>query len=215
MGKYRVFLISYKTVFGLAGIGAVINEVVLLAARGTLVPANFFSYFTIQSNVIAGFSLLVSAYVLVVRRPFRGLDALRGGATLYIALTGVVFSLLLAGPDLSSLTAVPIDNTILHYLMPVVLVADWLLDRPATVIRKRTVALWLVYPLAYLAYSLIRGPIVGWYPYPFVDPTRTGYGPVAVTCSIITAGVVAAGFAVRAWSLRRSQKGPETAIIEG
>ena len=26
------------------------------------------------------------------------------------------------------------------------------------------------YPLAWAAFTLIRGPLYGWYPYPFVDP---------------------------------------------
>jgi hypothetical protein len=33
----------------------------------------------------------------------------------------------------------------------------------------------LIAPLAYGVYTLARGPIVGWYPYPFVDVTELGY----------------------------------------
>jgi hypothetical protein len=49
----------------------------------------------------------------------------------------------------------------------------------------------MAYPLAYLAYSLIRGPIVDWYPYPFLDPDEVGgYAGVAAYCVAIAAGVL-------------------------
>ena len=34
------------------------------------------------------------------------------------------------------------------------------------------------FPLLYVVYSLIRGPFVNWYPYPFLDPRIGGYGRV-------------------------------------
>ncbi len=51
--------------------------------------------------------------------------------------------------------------------------------------------IWLVYPLLFAVYSLIRGPIVGWYPYPFLDPAHVGgYGVVALYCPGIAAGTL-------------------------
>ncbi len=40
--------------------------------------------------------------------------------------------------------------------------------------------LWLSYPLAYLGYWLIRGPLVGYYPYFFIDVDALGYSGVAL-----------------------------------
>ncbi|MGA8046237.1 MAG: Pr6Pr family membrane protein, partial [Dermatophilaceae bacterium] len=68
------------------------------------------------------------------------------------------------------LTAVPWDNTVLHYIVPVAMLVDYLLDRPRRRLSFRASLLWLIYPLAYAGYSLIRGAIVDWYPYPFLDP---------------------------------------------
>jgi hypothetical protein len=63
---------------------------------------------------------------------------------------------------------------------------------------------WLIPPLVWIAYTMIRGPIAGWYPYPFLDPANGGYASVAVTSLIILAGgavlcvvAVLAGNAVR------------------
>jgi len=75
---------------------------------------------------------------------------------------------------------------VLHKLFPIVVVADFILDPPAARLSIRDGLVWLVYPLVWLAYTLIRGPIAGWYPYPFLDPDHAGgYGAVAVTSVVI------------------------------
>lgn len=64
--------------------------------------------------------------------------------------------------------------------MPVAVVLDWLYQPPRTKLGARQLLLVQVFPLLYLAYVLIRDSIVGWYPYPFLDPaTVGGYGNVA------------------------------------
>jgi hypothetical protein len=80
---------------------------------------------------------------------------------------------------------------VLHRVIPVVMVADWLIDPPRAALELRRALIWLVYPLLFAAYSLMRGPIVGWYPYPFLDPAQVGgYGVVALYCLGIAAGAL-------------------------
>jgi hypothetical protein len=43
----------------------------------------------------------------------------------------------------------------------------------------------LAYPLVWLGYTLVRGSIVGWYPYPFLNPANGGYGQVAATVAVV------------------------------
>jgi hypothetical protein len=74
----------------------------------------------------------------------------------------------------------PWVDTVVHRIMPIAVIADWLIDSPGLRIPFRTSLVWLTYPLLYAAYTLIRGAIVGWYPYPFLDPANGGYGSVAV-----------------------------------
>ena len=65
--------------------------------------------------------------------------------------------------------------------MPVAVVADWLLDPPRLRLRTRDVLWCLPFPSAYLAWSLGRGALVQWYPYPFLNPAQPGgYGTVAL-----------------------------------
>jgi amino acid transporter len=83
--------------------------------------------------------------------------------------------------------------------MPVVMLADWILDPPRKGIDRTTALWWLAYPLAYAAYTLIRGPLAGdFYPYPFINPEQEGYGQVAVNCLGLTVVLAVLALAV-AW----------------
>jgi hypothetical protein len=115
---------------------------------------------------------------------------------LYIAITGVVFALLLSGLQEALDTHTPWMDFVVHKLTPVVLVADWLVDPPRHRLRFRVAALWLVYPLLWFAYTLIRGARVGWYPYPFVDVAAHGYGRVFVNAAVLVVGFAGAAFAL-------------------
>lgn len=153
----------------------------VIDAMGLTPPAkagNLFSYFTIQSNIIVAFVLAIAGVMRLKGPEPRWLELTRGAATVYISITGVVYSLLLSNVDVN--TALPWANVVLHYVVPVAMVVDWLLDLPERRIEFRSALAWLGYPIAYLAYTLIRGPIVQWYPYPFLDPRPHGYGFVAV-----------------------------------
>lgn len=163
--------------------------------------ANFFSFFTIQSNLLGAAAFIAAALAPRRTRQSFGLSLFRGAATLYMAITGVVFSLLLRGLQESLQTTVPWINTVLHYLFPLVIVVDWLLDRTVRGLRTRDGLLFLIYPIAYLAYSLIRGPIVDWYPYPFIDPRATGYGQVVIG-SLVVAVVAVAAATLLCWASR-------------
>ncbi len=188
----RAYLLTgYRLFFGLLGFSAVITEVATLHQRGRLDAFNFFSYFTIQSNLIAVAILLLTASLFSQALPAHTLAMVRGAATLYIVTTGIVFSLLLAGIEGAEFTAVPWDNWVLHYIMPLAVAVDWFVDLPAERLPWRRAIVWLLYPLAYVVYSLIRGPVVGWYPYPFLNPAPHGYIAVVGTSIAIALGLAA------------------------
>jgi hypothetical protein len=104
-----------------------------------------------------------------------------------MAMVGIIFSVLLAGLE-SDL--IPWVNFVVHYLMPVVIVLDWIFDPPRTRLGVRDALLWLAIPLAYVAYTLVRGSVVHWYPYPFLNVELHGASVVAVYLGIMFAGTV-------------------------
>ena len=155
---------------------------------------NFFSFFTIQSNILGVVALTAAAFVPRADR-FAAFDAARGAVTLYMAITGVVFALLLSGHQESLDTHIGWVNFVVHTLMPIVLVADWLIDPPRNRAGWKTAALWLAYPLAWFVYTLVRGSIEDWYPYPFVDVAQHGYGHVFVSGIVLLIAFAAAALA--------------------
>ncbi len=153
-------------------------------------PTNFFSFFTIESNLIAaGVLIAAGLHSLRGRPPSDRIDVWRGAATLYMAITGIVYSVMLAGQSSELLAWV---NLVLHYAMPVALVADWALDRPRRPIPFRRAVAWMAFPAAFIVYTLVRGALADWYPYPFVDVADRGYPAVIVTTLLLGAGMLAA-----------------------
>ncbi|WP_425863056.1 Pr6Pr family membrane protein [Arthrobacter sp. TWP1-1] len=150
---------------------------------------NFFSYFTNLSNIFAAVVLLVES-VLTWRGKELGpaWQLLRCISVVCMALVGIVFQALLRDVDLGAL--LPWINTWLHYVMPVVVVADWLIQSPRNPISLRKLGIAVLFPLVYLAYSLIRGAAINWYAYPFLNPNNGGYGPVVITCVIVAVAFV-------------------------
>jgi hypothetical protein len=166
--------------------------------------ANFFSFFTIQSNLLGVAALVALALVARDRRtPI--FDGTRSAVVLYMALVGIVFALLLSGLQEELQTTTPWVDFVVHKLMPVALVADWLLDPPRHRLPWWTVPVWLAFPLVWLTYTLVRGEAEDWYPYPFVDVSELGYDGVLARSVGLTAGFMLAGAAVLWLGNRRAR----------
>ena len=98
---------------------------------------------------------------------------MRGAATLYLLIIGIVYAALLSHIAVGDEQGWVDD--VLQRIMPMVMIVDWVPAPVALGISGRLIAGWLVYPLGYGAYTRIRGPIVDWYPYLFLDPRHQGY----------------------------------------
>jgi hypothetical protein len=144
---------------------------------------NYFSYFTVLSNVLAVGTLVTCAVASAPES--RCFTWIRGLATTCMVITGVVYAALLSGIDVQ--LNVMWINRVMHLVLPIVLTLDWLLV-PGTPGGRSRWAQWLIAPLIYGGYTLVRGPIVDWYPYPFIDPREHGYAAM----SAILIGVFAA-----------------------
>ena len=157
-----------------------------VAAGPGVSDGDYFSYFTVLSNLFAAGMLLHGALRPAHTRS-RTVELFRGAAVVYILTTGIVYLLLLSGHA----PAYPWVNAILHYLMPVAVTLDWLLDPPSVRLDPaRTLVMWMAFPLLYVLYTLARGAIVDWYPYFFVNPHRSGgYLLVAGDCLAVGIGI--------------------------
>lgn len=191
----RSMLIALRLFFGVLALVAVGKQFAVQVQMGFSV-VNFFSYFTNLSNLFAAIVLIFGAFQLIARRqPSASAELIRGISVVNMAVVGIVFSALLRDVDMGHL--LPWINTVLHYIMPIAVVLEWLLQPPRTKLGTRHLLLCQVFPLLYLVYVLVRGAIVGWYPYPFLNPANVGgYG--GVVAYVIGIMVV---FIIAGWSL--------------
>ncbi|WP_405733859.1 Pr6Pr family membrane protein [Streptomyces sp. NBC_00028] len=180
----RPLTAAYRLLVALTAAAAVTIDLLLGS------PPRVLSYFTIQSAVLLALVSTASARrAWTARRPLPA--ALTGATLLYVLLTGLVYHLLLAEtttPFSMTDTAAPtgwakITNVVLHTALPIAATLDWLLLTAPGRLRLRNAATWLVFPLAYLAFSFTRGELLlpgtpAHYLYPFLDVDLHGYKTV-------------------------------------
>jgi hypothetical protein len=149
----------------------------------------FFSYFTIESNLLVAISSAMLA--ARPRRDGRLYRVLRLDALFGITITGIVYAVLLAPQhDPHGINAA--TNAGLHYVVPALAVVGWLLFGPRPRIDETTLLLALIWPALYIAYTLAHGAASSWYPYPFIDAAHLGYATAlrnGVGMVVLMAGV--------------------------
>ena len=183
---------------------AMFAQLAIGMSRNDLTVVRFFNSFTVISNTFAVVMLTLLAF-----RPDRdrtqGFAAFRGAVTVYMSVTGLVYALILApGAADAGLTEPWVDWS-LYVVGPIAVALDWLLDAPRVRLPPISPATWLVFPAAYLVYTLVRGPIAEWYPYPILDPDEVdGYRGVALWSLVILAVIVGFGLVYHWWANRRS-----------
>lgn len=191
---WRRRLITSAAVLGWAGLG--IQLYLIFFARlsvgasllGGLV--SFFSYFTVLTNTLVAVVLTcaVTDRESTARRWFLQ-PWVSSGIAVSIAVVGLAYSILLRHlwhPQGWQLIA----DELLHDVMPLVFLAYWWLCVPKGSLRLKHLPLWLIYPLVYFAYALLRGHLLGAYAYPFIDVALLGYPQVFVNAGGILLGFV-------------------------
>lgn len=186
VGRYTAIR-AYRALAALAVLVAIYYQVSKGLEQRGFSPTDYFSYFTELSNLFAAAIFLYGAIRPDASRS-SAVELLRGAAVVYMLTTGIVYAVLLSG----HYVPYPWVNTILHRIMPVAVALDWVIDPPRVRLPLRQTILWMSFPLVYIVYTLIRGAIVDWYPYFFVNPShRGGYLFVAGACMAIAVGILA------------------------
>ncbi|WP_085647225.1 MULTISPECIES: Pr6Pr family membrane protein [unclassified Pseudomonas] len=191
---WRRRLITSAAVLGWAGLG--IQLYLIFFARlsvgasllGGLV--SFFSYFTVITNTLVAVVLTcaVTDRESTARRWFLQ-PWVSSGITVSIAVVGLAYSILLRHlwhPQGWQFIA----DELLHDVMPLLFLAYWWLCVPKGSLRLKHLPLWLIYPLVYFAYALLRGHLLGAYAYPFIDVALLGYPQVFINAGGILLGFV-------------------------
>jgi hypothetical protein len=167
---------------------------------------SFFSFFTIQSNVLV--LVAATAFALAPTRGERWTRWVRLASLIGISVTFIVNVLVLRPVTANRYEGIwVVTDAFVHYVTPALAVGGWLLFGPRPRFRPRLVADVLIWPAAWVAYTFIRGAIIGWYPYPFLDVRTHGYPFALAAVGVVTAlGMAVGGMFV--WLDRRLPQRP-------
>lgn len=169
--------------------------VLLLAAVATQIadqsindvfrPEEYFAYFTIQTALVnAAVLAYAGGSALVGRAESELLTLVRTNVTAYAVVTAVVYNLLLRGLPQTGFQGIAWPNEVLHVWVPLIIVLDFAFARGRQRLAWSRLGWAVVYPLAWVAFTLVRAALDGWYPYPFIDPNEPA-GVIGVVLHVI------------------------------
>lgn len=151
-----------------------------------------FSYFTIWSNSLV--ALMAFSQLLPNGQKLKRLFASANVQTciaVYIFATGLIYQLLLS----QQFTGVAyISDVLLHAVTPVLFVIYWFFAVRTQAVSAAVVWQVLLLPILFSAYWLVRGAVIGSYPYYFMDVTVLSQTQLMVNfvVMLVAASVVAA-----------------------
>jgi len=146
---------------------------------------NIISYFTILSNSLIAISLSFSTFFPKTKLGvFFSQLSVKTAVALYIFIVFVVYNTVLRGVWKPTGWQLFLDN-MLHVAIPILYILYWLFYVKKAKLNWKNGLYWLLFPFAYLIYSLIRGAFVNWYPYPFLNVAKLGYNQVIVNIIIM------------------------------
>ena len=179
-----------------AAIGAIISWLALamqlyliIQNRVTTIPETvirYFSFFTILTNILVAISF-TSVYLNGIgqKKSFFTQPKTLTATVVYITIVGIIYNTILRfiwvpqGWDM-------VVNELLHLIIPIAFIIFWIKFVPKQNMEWKNILPWLVYPIIYLGYTLLRGATAQWYPYPFVDVVKLGYNKVLINSAMVT-----------------------------
>lgn len=198
-----------RLLLGTLGIVALTGYFNYSLGVATFAIVNFFTYFTVLSG-IAAIIVLFIAGATALRRPEdpAWLDMARAMITTYALVSGVVYAIIvMQSASVHYSIAVPWSSQILHFWIPSLALLDWIVDPYKARVPWRYLGWVIVFPVLWLIFTLIRGPIVGWYPYFFLDSQQvSGIAETVMYCSIIVA--IITGISAILVALTRIRRNP-------
>ena len=201
----RTALVWYAVTALNCGAALIIQLVLVIQGHNVLVEPDgstaaapervlrFFSYFTVQSNILAAVTAAILAVALLAPGRLR-LDSQQWKVTRFAAVLGMTTTIIVyvvaLAPILDLHGIAKVTDTMFHYIGPVLTLGGWLLFDRRGQVSRRVIAIVIAWPLAYFVYTQLLGAISGWYPYPFLDADENGTGRVLLNAVVVTVLVV-------------------------
>ena len=169
----------------------------------TFTPGNYFAYLTIQSNLVFVVATAIAAvFALRTDDDPRWLTTFRATVLTCTVTSGLVYALIVQqSGERGFPISVPISDILLHFVLPVIAIADWVLAPGRGRAQWRAISWAVTFTLGWGGVTLVRGAFVGWYPYFFLDPDQLdSVGEFFIYSGIAIAVFVTVGSSVVALS---------------
>lgn len=169
----------YRWLAAAAIFSSVVWQVTDRLAHNLFRPAEYFAYFSIQGTLIASVMMAYTGWLAWSgTAEKRQVTIARVSATTYSVVIALVYNALLRGTPGDIRDAgydwPVVPNEIMHVWAAVFMLLDWLVVAGASQVRLRA-AFWVAaFPLAWLAFSVTRGIVDGWWAYWFLNPNDEG-----------------------------------------
>jgi hypothetical protein len=172
----------------LAAAAVILQFVLMFQNRVTSVPemlVRFFSFFTILTNTLVAICFIAQAWFPGTKAGrFFARSNVFSAILVYIFIVGAVYQVVLRHIWEPTGLQMLVDEA-LHTVIPVYVLFVWFAKAPAVRIRWGKILQWLIYPVVYFAYVLLRGSVSGFYPYPFIDVGALGIAEVLRNAVVI------------------------------
>lgn len=174
-------------------------------------------YYTNQSNILCMIYFLLAAIYIgskmrKAKEPIVFLPRFKGAIIMAITVTMLIYWVLLHSGDFSmdgdgprtmwNIMYTPIPNHIVHTIVPLLMIFDWVLFDPKGSFKKVDPLIWLIIPYVYFIFAIIVAQ-TGYtyygssrYPYFFIDFDIYGFGGVMLNLVVLTGFFIALGYIV-------------------
>ena len=191
----RLSVIFKLSLFTAATLGILIQ----IGAFSDELNLSSLNYYTLMTNMLCAVYFF-AAMIYEGKGGGTLLPALKGAIVLGITITGLVYHFMLSG-SFQMQGTISLSNLLLHYVVPMMSVLDWLLFSNKGHYSWKSPFVWLLLPDGYFVYAFIRvmlGAGLGYdgnrYPYPFLNVDSLGWGKVLVTGLVLNLFFVLLGF---------------------
>ncbi len=207
MIKNRTIQVIYKTIYVTLGVIGIIGS---LGYFDWEFNSTFYVFYTNLSNYIC-FGVILASLIVSVKAAKKHEDGFCTTApnfkflcVILILVTCLVYNFLLTGGKTASDYFGSLSNLLLHLILPIMFVLDWVLFNEHGKLKWYHPLLSTVMPLVYVVLIFIRAGIISAcgltseviYPYFFLNVETLGVGGLFMWLAILVAAFVALGYII-------------------
>ena len=189
--KSRPFILGYRIILAIMGGSTLLVSHILSSTYPENVPLTLierniriYRYFTNQTNLLVVIWLVLAIIWSSDPNKMKKLmGKVKGAITVYITVTFIIFAIVLS-PLYHPSGIEGIINLMLHYIIPVAFIFDWIITED-NMYKWKFIPHWLIYPICYLVFALFHGATTGDFIYPFLNHGALGTSGLVISVTLL------------------------------